>query len=70
VSDPACTGELDSFESAGLKRREEISMSTIVQEGLFLSELLGAHDISDFVPEVVGISAGVTGYWSEAMSPA
>ena len=36
-------------------------MSTIVQEGLFLSELLGAHDISDFVPEVVGISAAVTG---------
>jgi hypothetical protein len=36
-------------------------MSTITQEGLFLSELLGAHDISDFVPKVVGISAAVTG---------
>ena len=31
-------------------------MSTTIQEGKFLSDLLGAHDISDFVPEVVGVS--------------
>jgi len=32
-------------------------MSTTIQEGKFLSDLLGAHDISDFVLEVVGLSA-------------
>jgi hypothetical protein len=35
-------------------------MSTVTQEGRYLSDLLGAHDLSDFVPEVVGISASQT----------
>jgi hypothetical protein len=33
-------------------------MSTTIQEGKFLSDLLGAHDISDFVAEVVTVSQG------------
>jgi hypothetical protein len=31
-------------------------MSQIVQQGPFLSDLLGAHDLSDFVTGVVGVS--------------